>query len=133
MICRLRWTFTNRKSVTNWNWKNLTKYILVKCYYSPYETDVPLQKAYMYADLLVFSMFADVITDHWYMIRLFALGMKIRVACCSLIYRKCLKQRIGEGLNGSKIINQPSNDANRFDLALLVILFVWVTPVLMLV
>jgi ATP-binding cassette subfamily C (CFTR/MRP) protein 4 len=87
----------------------------------------------MYADLLVFSMFADVITYHWYMIRLFALGMKIRVACCSLIYRKYLKQRIGEGLNGSKIINLPSNDANRFDLALLVILFVWVTPVLMLV
>ncbi|KAJ3617908.1 hypothetical protein MTP99_006991 [Tenebrio molitor] len=78
-------------------------------------------------------MFADVVTYHWYTMRLSALGMKIRIACSSLIYRKYLKQRIGEGLNGSKIINLPSNDANRFDLALLVILFVWVTPVLMLV
>jgi hypothetical protein len=98
-------------------------------YYTPKENDVTLQKAYTYAGLLVFATFADLIVYHWYMMGLSALGMKIRIACSSLIYRKCLKQRTGVGLEVGKIINLLSNDANRFDLALPVIHFVWMAPV----
>ncbi|KAH0807341.1 hypothetical protein GEV33_015450 [Tenebrio molitor] len=98
-------------------------------YYTPKENDVTLQKAYTYAGLLVFATFADLIVYHWYMMGLSALGMKIRVACCSLIYRKCLKQRTGVGLEVGKLINLLSNDANRFDLALPMIHFVWMAPV----
>jgi ATP-binding cassette subfamily C (CFTR/MRP) protein 4 len=102
-------------------------------FFSPQKNEVTLQKAYMYAGLLVFATFVDLITYHWYMMGLSVLGMKIRVACSSLIYRKCLKQSVGVGLEVGKIINLLSNDANRFDLALPVIHFVWMTPVVILV
>nr|KAH0807352.1 hypothetical protein GEV33_015439 [Tenebrio molitor] len=110
-------------------------YVLKKLlrYYSSKENDVTLQRAYTYAGLLVFGTFADLIAYHWYMMGLSALGMKIRIACCSLIYRKCLKQTTGVGLEVGKIINLLSNDANRFDLALPMIHFIWIVPVVIVV
>jgi ATP-binding cassette subfamily C (CFTR/MRP) protein 4 len=102
-------------------------------YYTPKENDVTLQKAYTYAGLLVFATLVESIAYHWYMMGLSVLGMKIRIACSSLIYRICLKQRTGVGLEVGKIINLLSNDANRFDLAVPVIHFVWMAPIAILV
>ncbi|XP_031343400.1 probable multidrug resistance-associated protein lethal(2)03659 [Photinus pyralis] len=58
------------------------------------------------------------------------LGMKIRVGCCSLIYRKVLRIRLtalGDKVVG-RAINLMSNDVMRFDMAPLFWHYVWISP-----
>ncbi|XP_029164697.1 probable multidrug resistance-associated protein lethal(2)03659 [Nylanderia fulva] len=60
----------------------------------------------------------------------FHLGAKIRVAVCSLVYRKALrlsKTALGETAPG-KVVNLVANDVNRFDLVSIVIQYMWSAP-----
>ncbi|XP_041973563.1 ATP-binding cassette subfamily C member 4-like [Aricia agestis] len=60
------------------------------------------------------------------------IGMRVRIACCSLMYRKILKLN-RQGLNKTEtgqVINLMSNDVSRFDLAALYLHHIWVMPIL---
>lgn len=46
------------------------------------------QEAYFYAGGVIACSFFYVISIHPYMLGMLHIGMKMRVACCSLIYRK---------------------------------------------
>ncbi|KAJ8716036.1 hypothetical protein PYW08_013321 [Mythimna loreyi] len=58
-------------------------------------------------------------------------GMRIRIACCSLMYRKILKlNRAGMNKTESgQVINLMSNDVNRFDMVTLFLNHIWISPI----
>lgn len=87
--------------------------------------------AYLYSFLIVLSSFLSVMCVHSYQLRVMHLGMKLRVAACSLIYRKALrlsKSALAETTIG-QMVNLLSNDVGRFDFAMQHIHNLWVAPI----
>lgn len=86
-------------------------------YYTPDQTDITEQRAYVYASVVAFASAFSSLTAHNYMQRMQEIGMSARVACCSLVYRKCLRlsrKSLVETTTG-KMVNLLSNDVSRFD------------------
>ncbi|KAG5894560.1 hypothetical protein JTB14_021542 [Gonioctena quinquepunctata] len=85
---------------------------------------------YTYAAIVVLSCCIQVLCNHNYMMFVLAVGMKIRVAACSLIYRKSLKlskSALAETTIG-QMVNLLSNDVGRFDFATQHIHHLWMAP-----
>lgn len=70
-------------------------------------------------------------SDHPFTFAVQHLGMKIRVALCSLIYRKALRmsKRSLEDTTAGQIVNFLSSDMNRFDVLMTFLHYIWVAPV----
>ncbi|XP_063890892.1 ATP-binding cassette sub-family C member 4 [Helicoverpa armigera] len=88
------------------------------------------EEAYMYAGAVVLCSALNVFVVHPYMMAILHMGMKFRVACCSLIYRKSLrlsKTALGETTVG-QVVNLLSNDVNRFDVAIIFLHYLWIGP-----
>ncbi|KYB27685.1 probable multidrug resistance-associated protein lethal(2)03659 isoform X2 [Tribolium castaneum] len=99
-------------------------------FYQPLNTEVSQTDAYWYAAGVVICSLANIAFSHPQMLGVMHLGMKMRVACCSLIYRKTLKlskTALGQTTAG-QVVNLLSNDVNRFDVALLFAHQLWVGP-----
>lgn len=97
-------------------------------YYTSGEENI--QRAYVYAAGVILCSALNVIIMHPYMLGTMHIGMKIRVAMCSMIYRKALrlsKTALGNTTAG-QIVNLISNDVGRLDLAMLFIHYLWVGP-----
>ncbi|VVC94182.1 unnamed protein product [Leptidea sinapis] len=62
-------------------------------------------------------------------------GMRVRIASCSLLYRKILRlNRVGlSQTEPGQVINLMSNDVNRFDLVALYLNNLWVMPIVVIV
>ncbi|KAI5635383.1 ABC transporter transmembrane region domain-containing protein [Phthorimaea operculella] len=91
---------------------------------------VSQDEAYMYAGGVVLCSALNVFVVHPYMMAILHMGMKFRVACCSLIYRKSLrlsKTALGETTVG-QVVNLLSNDVNRFDVAIIFLHYLWIGP-----
>ncbi|KAG5877233.1 hypothetical protein JTB14_025356 [Gonioctena quinquepunctata] len=100
-------------------------------FYAPGQTEISQEGAYYYALGVVLCSLVYVVVSHPYAQGIFHLGMKLRVACCSLIYRKSLKlskTSLGQTTAG-QIVNLLSNDVNRFDNAALFAHLLWIGPV----
>lgn len=100
-------------------------------YYSPNQKTISRNTAYMYAGGIVLATFLNTIFAHSYMLGLQHMGMKMRVACCSLIYRKSLKLSKSALVDTTvgQMVNLLSNDVNRFDMALTHLHGLWLTPI----
>ncbi|CAH0722626.1 unnamed protein product, partial [Brenthis ino] len=99
-------------------------------YYSPGQHTVERKDAYIYAAAVVLCSAINVFVVHPYMMAILHMGMKFRVACCSLIYRKSLrlsKTALGETTVG-QVVNLLSNDVNRFDVAVIFVHYLWIGP-----
>ncbi|XP_076222940.1 ATP-binding cassette sub-family C member 4-like isoform X2 [Nomia melanderi] len=90
-------------------------------------------EALLYAAGAMLAMLAEVILMHHGDLWLNQLGMRIRVALCSLIYRKILRlnySALSETSPG-QIISLLANDAGRFDYVVFYCNFLWIGPVQM--
>ncbi|KAJ8716037.1 hypothetical protein PYW08_013322 [Mythimna loreyi] len=58
-------------------------------------------------------------------------GMRIRIASCSLMYRKILKLKLASlsKTEPGQVINLMSNDVNRFDTVTLFLHHIWISPI----
>ncbi|XP_012525065.2 probable multidrug resistance-associated protein lethal(2)03659 isoform X2 [Monomorium pharaonis] len=86
--------------------------------------------AYIYAVGVILCSAVNVFVIHPYMMGILHMGMKVRVACCSLIYRKTLRMTrtaLGETTIG-QAVNLLSNDVNRFDISIVFLHYLWVGP-----
>ncbi|KAJ8918453.1 hypothetical protein NQ315_008150 [Exocentrus adspersus] len=100
-------------------------------YYDPTQTDMTRNEAYVYSALVLLANFSSVLCIHSYQLRVMHLGMKIRVAACSLIYRKALKlskSALAETTIG-QMVNLLSNDVGRFDFAMQHFHNLWIAPI----
>lgn len=104
-------------------------------FYVPNQNQVTQQDAYVCAGLIILASFLNVLIGHQLMFRNLNLGMKMRVACCSLVYRKALRLSRGALIDTTvgQMVNLLSNDVNRFDYALTHLHNIWVAPVQVLV
>lgn len=83
--------------------------------------EVSIGKAYIYTTGLACASIANTIFGRNYTFSLFHLAMKVRVATCSLIYRKSLRLS-SQALCATTVghlVNLLSNDVNRFDGAII--------------
>ncbi|XP_028034923.1 probable multidrug resistance-associated protein lethal(2)03659 [Bombyx mandarina] len=103
-------------------------------YFSPSHGGVPFEHAYLYAAGVVGCMVASAMMMHPFLLWLLDTAVKIRVGCCSLLYRKLLRidltvgGKATEGLAGH-VVNLLTTDAQRFDMASLFAMDLIRTPI----
>ncbi|KAJ2943306.1 hypothetical protein O0L34_g12113 [Tuta absoluta] len=103
-------------------------------YFSPTHSGISKEAAYLYAAGVVGLMAISAAMIHPMLLWLLNMSMKIRVACCSLIYRKLLRLdltvggKAAEGLAGH-VVNLLTTDAQRFDMASLFLVDLVKTPI----
>ncbi|XP_062612836.1 ATP-binding cassette sub-family C member 4-like isoform X2 [Saccostrea cucullata] len=98
-------------------------------YFTPNST-ISQMDAYLYAMGMSLAAIVLAVSHHPYFFTVQRIGMQIRVACCSLLYRKALRlsnRAMGQTTTG-QIVNLMSNDVNRFDTAVMFIHYIWIGP-----
>ncbi|XP_072393708.1 ATP-binding cassette sub-family C member 4-like isoform X2 [Diabrotica undecimpunctata] len=88
------------------------------------------EEMYTYGGLLILVSVLSIFFMHHLQIGLASIGMRIRVACSSLVYRKITKlshKSLGQTAVG-QVVNLLSNDVHRFDLVLLPLHAFWAIP-----
>ncbi|XP_076243243.1 ATP-binding cassette sub-family C member 4 [Calliopsis andreniformis] len=95
------------------------------------DTTETYETALMYAGGISLATFINVISLNQAIFGAFHVGAKIRVAVCSVVYRKALRlsrTALGETAPG-KVVNLVANDVNRFDLVSIFIHHMWSAPI----
>lgn len=100
-------------------------------YFAP-NSDITKREAYLYAIAVVALNFLASISINQFMFRSLSIGMKIRVAASSLIYRKSLRisSKALKQTSVGNIVNLLFNDMSRFDTCSFFINCIWLAPLL---
>ncbi|ENN81633.1 hypothetical protein YQE_01964, partial [Dendroctonus ponderosae] len=79
---------------------------------------------------VILLAFLNMVATHYTIINCLRVGMRVRIACCSLIYRKLLRlNHISSGkIAAGQLVNLLSNDVVRFDFALAFLHYIWIMP-----
>ncbi|XP_011185639.2 probable multidrug resistance-associated protein lethal(2)03659 [Zeugodacus cucurbitae] len=102
---------------------------LVNYYANPANSE-STSTAYLFALGVILCSALNVLFMHPYMLAVLHTGMKVRVALCSLIYRKALrlsKTALGSTTTG-QVVNLISNDVGRLDTSLIHMHYLWLGP-----
>ncbi|XP_044260155.1 probable multidrug resistance-associated protein lethal(2)03659 isoform X2 [Tribolium madens] len=99
-------------------------------YFDSNRENVPQTQAYCYVLVLILASLAYLTSFHFTYLGLYSLGLKVRVACSSLVYKKILTLRKEslQDLTSGQIINLLSNDIHRIDLVLPTLHCLWSAP-----
>ena len=86
--------------------------------------------AYLYAVGVILTSALSVMSMHPNMLGMQHSGMKIRVALCSLLYRKSLRlsRTAMVDTTSGQVVNLMSNDVGRLDTSTLHVHFLWIGP-----
>jgi ATP-binding cassette subfamily C (CFTR/MRP) protein 4 len=100
-------------------------------YYTPHQQNITQKQAWIYAFGLILLSLVRVVFYRWFLMQLSVFGMKVRIACSSLIYRKSLQLQKNdlEKITTGQIVNLLSNDVNKFDRAFMFLHFLWIGPI----
>jgi ABC-type multidrug transport system fused ATPase/permease subunit len=88
------------------------------------------EHAYFFAGGIVFLTMLSMLMFNHFTVEAFHIGMRVRAACCSLVYRKSLRlsrTALGETAAG-KVVNLLSNDVSRFDMVSIFLHAMWTAP-----
>ncbi|XP_076231417.1 putative multidrug resistance-associated protein lethal(2)03659 isoform X2 [Calliopsis andreniformis] len=91
---------------------------------------------YYYAAAFCLLPLLDAVIIHWSLQNLMHVGMKVRIACCTLIYRKILRLSstvLENATSTGQMVNFLSNDVNRLDYFVFGIHYLWIGPLQMFV
>ena len=86
---------------------------------------------YYYAAAFCVLPLMDAVILHYSLQTLMHVGMKVRVACCTLIYRKILRLSssvLENDTSAGQMVNFLSNDVNRLDYFVFGIHYLWIGP-----
>ncbi|RZB39421.1 ABC membrane domain containing protein, partial [Asbolus verrucosus] len=97
-------------------------------YYTPNQVGISKHQAYLYATGILLTALFKVLILHLCRIQLAASGMKVGIACSSLIYRKLLRLKHDsfQKVTAGQIVNLLSNDMTHFDLVFVYLHFTWI-------
>ncbi|XP_046746888.1 ATP-binding cassette sub-family C member 4-like [Diprion similis] len=84
----------------------------------------------IYAACLILVTLGVVFITHHTTLATQQIGMRVRVACCSIIYRKVLRLNLAAVSNtaAGQVANLISNDVARFDIAPMFLHYIWIMP-----
>ncbi|KAJ8734780.1 hypothetical protein PYW08_014030 [Mythimna loreyi] len=102
---------------------------LMLTYWEPGSTMTYEQAVYCATGVIMMSLVIAFLNHHGtYSTQQF--GMKVRIAACSLIYRKVMRMSSGAlaQTTAGQVVNLLSNDVNRFDYAFIYTHFIWLLP-----
>ncbi|ENN81636.1 hypothetical protein YQE_01967, partial [Dendroctonus ponderosae] len=79
---------------------------------------------------VILLAFLNMVAMHYTIVNCSRVGMRVRIACCSLMYRKLLRlNHISSGKTAAgQLVNLLSNDVVRFDFALAFLHYIWIMP-----
>ncbi|XP_060518435.1 probable multidrug resistance-associated protein lethal(2)03659 [Cylas formicarius] len=99
-------------------------------YYQP-DSTMSQNEAYIYATLIVLSSLVYILCQHTFMLHALHLGMMIRVAASTTLYRKALKLNKSAlaGTTIGQMVNLISNDVTRFEMMIMHIHNLWLAPI----
>lgn len=98
-------------------------------YFKP-ESETTKEDAYLFAGAIVLLTMLSMLLFNHFTVGAFHIGMRVRAACCSLVYRKSLRlsrTALGETAAG-KVVNLLSNDVSRFDMVSIFLHSMWTAP-----
>ncbi|XP_068628825.1 ATP-binding cassette sub-family C member 4-like isoform X2 [Battus philenor] len=102
---------------------------MLLAYWEPGSNMTYEQAVYCAAAVILMSLLIAFLNHHGtYSTQQF--GMKVRIAACSLIYRKVMRMSSGAlaQTTAGQVVNLLSNDVNRFDYAFIYTHFIWLLP-----
>lgn len=87
------------------------------------------EKAYLYASGMIALGILNVLITHHTNLGLMEIGMRVRIASSSLVYRKILRLSSSTGTTPGQIINLLSNDVSKFEQLFMYLHYIWILPI----
>ncbi|KAJ8931068.1 hypothetical protein NQ314_016097, partial [Rhamnusium bicolor] len=100
-------------------------------YYNASTKEKGPEVGWLLAGGVILISFLNVLIYHHCCLACQRIGMRVRIACCSLVYRKLLKlsqTSLGQTAAG-QLVNFLSNDVQRFDQASIFLHYIWIMPI----